>query len=82
MLEEPTASIDPLEEDKILSSYKEYSKGKTTFIITHRLSSVLFTDKVLVLKEGQIECFGSHKELLKSSDYYNELWNSQVERYL
>lgn len=82
LLDEPTASIDPLEEDKILSSYKEYSKGKTTFIITHRLSSVLFTDKVLVLKEGQIECFGSHKELLKSSDYYNELWNSQVERYL
>lgn len=79
IFDEPTSAIDPLREDKILHDMRDMSDGITALFITHRLGSVRFCDKVLVLDKGKIKGFASHKELIKECMEYEQLWNSQAE---
>ncbi len=82
VLDEPTSAIDPLEESYIFDKFKEVSQGRTTIIITHRLSLVRFVDRIIVLKDGRIVGFDSHEDLLEKSEYYRTMWTLQSERYL
>ncbi|HTF20834.1 MAG TPA: ABC transporter ATP-binding protein [Chryseolinea sp.] len=82
ILDEPTASIDAVTEEKIFSSLEQNMEGKTVILITHRFSSVKNTDKILMLELGGIIEQGSHKELMLLNQKYAALYNMQASRYL
>lgn len=81
ILDEPTASIDPIEESKIYKKFIEISKGKTAIIVTHRLGSTKIADRVVVMDKGSIVDIGSHFELLKKGGLYAEMYNAQAGWY-
>tara|TARA_B110000091_G_scaffold98717_1_gene107422 strand:- start:248 stop:1912 length:1665 start_codon:yes stop_codon:yes gene_type:complete len=72
------SAVDTETEEKILSNLERVSKHKTTFIISHRVSSAKNADKILVLDEGEIIQQGSHNKLLKEEGYYKELYEQQL----
>ncbi|MDO4754296.1 MAG: ABC transporter ATP-binding protein [Bacillota bacterium] len=80
--DEATSAIDPIQESFILKKMLELTKGKTTFIVTHRLAICPRVDRVILLENGRITASGSHHELLKSSDVYREMYESQSSPYL
>jgi ABC-type multidrug transport system fused ATPase/permease subunit len=82
ILDEPTASIDAVTEEKIFSSLEQNMEGKTVILITHRFSSVKNTDKILMLEHGVIIEQGTHKELMIFNQKYAALYNMQASRYL
>lgn len=82
ILDEPTASIDAKLENQIYKQFLELARDKTVIFVTHRLSSVKKADKVLLIKQGKVIDFSSHEELMKSNDYYRELYQLQAEPYL
>ena len=82
ILDEPTASLDPLAEYEIYSRFNDMVENKTAVYISHRLSSCRFCDKIAVFHEGEIIQFGSHEDLLKDiNGKYYELWNAQAQYY-
>ncbi|HEY9489367.1 MAG TPA: ABC transporter ATP-binding protein, partial [Chryseosolibacter sp.] len=82
ILDEPTASIDAVTEEKIFTTLEKHMQGKTVILITHRFSTVKNADKILMLENGQIIEQGSHKELMHFNRKYAELYNMQAKRYL
>jgi ATP-binding cassette subfamily B protein len=82
ILDEPTAALDPIAEFEIYSKFNEIVGTKTTFYISHRLSSCRFCDEIAVFHEGRIIQKGNHEELLKNEEgKYYELWHSQAKYY-
>lgn len=82
ILDEPTASLDPLAEYEIYSRFNDMVKDKTAVYISHRLSSCRFCDKIAVFHEGELIQFGSHETLLgDTGGKYYELWNAQAQYY-
>lgn len=77
ILDEATSSIDTRTEQKIQSAFATMMKGRTSFIVAHRLSTIKEADIILVMKDGSIIEQGSHKELLKANGFYANLYNSQ-----
>lgn len=77
ILDEATSSIDTRTEIRIQKAFAELMKGRTTFIVAHRLKTVKEADIILVMKNGNIVEQGKHKELLKKQGFYYELYNSQ-----
>ena len=70
ILDEPTASLDALTEQRIMANIKAWAERRTVFLITHRLSTVRQADRILFLKDGRVADFGSHSELMaRPSDY-------------
>lgn len=82
ILDEPTASIDALTEEKIFTTLEKNMQGKTVILITHRFSTVKNADKILMLEHGQIIEQGSHADLMQLNRKYAELYNMQARRYL
>jgi ABC-type multidrug transport system fused ATPase/permease subunit len=82
ILDEPTASIDAVTEEKIFSSLEKNMQGKTVILITHRFSTVKNADKILMLEQGRIIEQGSHKELMLLNGKYASLYTMQAKRYL
>ena len=82
ILDEPTASIDAVTEEKIFTTLEKNMQGKTVILITHRFSTVKNADKILMLEGGRIIEQGSHKELMQLNLKYAELYNMQARRYL
>ena len=80
ILDEATSSIDTRTEMKIQSAFNELTKGKTSFIVAHRLSTIKNADKILVMKDGNVIEQGSHGELLNKQGFYYTLYNSQFEK--
>ena len=80
ILDEATSSIDTRTELKIQDAFGELMKGRTSFIVAHRLSTIRAADIILVMRDGNIVEQGSHKELLEKGGFYAELWNSQFKR--
>ncbi len=74
ILDDSTSAIDSATEDKIQQAMKKVSEGRTTFIITHRLSQIRWADKILVFKHGEIIAQGNHYELLKSCEEYRKIF--------
>jgi ATP-binding cassette subfamily B protein len=82
ILDEPTASIDAVTEEKIFSSLEKNTAGKTVILITHRFSTVKNADKILMLEHGKIIEQGSHRELMNLKLKYADLYRMQADRYL
>ncbi len=82
ILDEPTASLDPIAEHEIYSRFNDMVKDKTAVYISHRLSSCRFCERILVFDNGQLIQDGSHSSLLQKTDgKYYELWNAQAQYY-
>ncbi len=77
VFDEATSSLDMVTEKEILSAMREASKGRTTIIIAHRLSTVTDCDKILVLDQGRVVESGTHQNLLNRKGLYAELWEAQ-----
>ncbi len=77
ILDEATSSIDTKTEIRIQKTFASMMEGRTSFIVAHRLSTILEADKILVMKDGNIIEQGKHKELLANKGFYYELYNSQ-----
>ena len=77
ILDEATSSIDTRTEIKIQEAFARMMKGRTSFIVAHRLSTIREADVILVMKDGNIIEQGNHEELLEKGGFYAELYNSQ-----
>ncbi len=75
LLDEATAFADPENEHLIQKALKELSRGKTTLMIAHRLTSVQTVDRILVIESGRIAEEGTHKELLEKGGLYKTMWD-------
>lgn len=74
ILDDSTSAIDSATEDRIQRAISAASKGRTTFIITHRLSQIRWADLIIVLRKGRVAAIGTHEELMKSSEAYGRIF--------
>ena len=79
ILDEATSSIDTRTEMKIQNAFAALMRGRTSFIVAHRLSTIREADIILVMNAGKIVEKGTHTELLPKNGFYARLWNSQFE---
>lgn len=79
VLDEATASIDTITEQKIQNAIEKVIKGRTSLVIAHRLSTVVGADLILVVKDGKIIESGNHKELIAKKGHYYKLYTRQYE---
>lgn len=77
ILDEATSSIDTRTEIKVQNAFAKLMKGRTSFVVAHRLSTIKEADVILVMKDGDIIEQGSHESLLKKGGFYAKLYNSQ-----
>lgn len=82
ILDEPSAALDPISEDRIFEQLYHLSEGKSLVTISHRLSNTTLADKILVIGDGHIIEQGSHFELLRQNGKYAELFNLQASKYI
>lgn len=81
ILDEPSAALDPISEDRIFEQLYHLSEGKSSVTISHRLSNTTLADKILVIGGGHIIEQGSHFELLKQNGQYARLFHLQASKY-
>ncbi|MDR7870871.1 MAG: ABC transporter ATP-binding protein [Tissierellaceae bacterium] len=82
ILDEPTSALDPLAEAEIYEHFNSMVGDKTAIYISHRMSSSVFCDKILVIDQGRISDYDTHKNLLKDEDsLYTKLFKSQAVNY-
>lgn len=80
ILDEATSNIDTRTEQSVQKAFDNIMKGRTSFIVAHRLSTITSADLILVMNKGQIIEQGTHQELLKKKGFYANLYNSQFEK--
>ena len=78
VLDEATSSVDTKTETDIQNALIQITQNKTVIVIAHRLSTVVKADKIIVLKDGEIQEIGSHKQLLKNKGFYYNLYKSNT----
>lgn len=82
ILDEPTSALDPLAEADIYENFNRMVGGKTAIYISHRMSSSVFCDKILIIEDGRVADYDSHTNLLeKKESLYYKLFNSQAVNY-
>jgi ATP-binding cassette subfamily B protein len=77
ILDEATSSIDTRTELKISDAFEKLMQGRTSFIVAHRLSTIINADRILVMQDGKVVEQGTHKDLLALNGAYAELYNGQ-----
>lgn len=82
ILDEPSAALDPISEDRTFEQLYRLSEGKSAVTISHRLSNTTLADKILVIADGHIIEQGSHRELLELNGEYAHLFNLQASKYM
>jgi ABC-type multidrug transport system fused ATPase/permease subunit len=82
ILDEPTASIDPMKELEMLSRFKDNLKDRTAILISHRIGFARLADKIIMMDKGMVVESGSHDELLAKDGFYAKLFNAQKELYI
>ena len=78
ILDEATSYIDPENEALIQNALANLVKGKTLIIIAHRLKTIVNADRIFVIKDGKLNSYGTHEELLKSSELYKEMYAANL----
>ena len=81
ILDEPTASLDAIAEQEIFTQFETLREGKSSIVVSHRLSSATTANKIVVLNNGTIEEIGTHSELMKAGGEYYKLFSTQAKRY-
>lgn len=81
ILDEPTAALDALAENEIYEKYAEFAGGKTSFFVSHRLSSTRFCDRILLIDGGKVAEEGRHAELLLAEGLYARMFDMQSKYY-
>lgn len=81
LLDEPTAALDPIAEQKMYLNYADFSKGKSSVFISHRLASTRFCDRIILIENGGIAECGTHAELMSQNGKYAELFELQSSYY-
>lgn len=81
ILDEPTAALDARAEFEVFERFSDLTKGKTAVLISHRFSTVRMADRILVLKNGELQEIGTHQQLLDNNGLYAELFNLQAQGY-
>ena len=79
ILDEATSSIDTRTELQVQEAFDNLMKGRTSFVVAHRLSTIRNASLILVMKDGKIIEQGIHEELLKEGGFYSHLYNSQFQ---
>ena len=82
VLDEPTASIDPIKEDNMIKSLSDSLCGKTAILISHRMAFARIANVIVMMKDGKIAEIGSHDELMSRKGYYYQLFSKQRELYV
>lgn len=82
ILDEPTASLDPMAEQEIFNQFDSLRQDKMTIFVSHRLSSATVASKIVVLEYGELVEEGTHKELMAKGGKYYELFSTQASRYI
>lgn len=82
ILDEPTASLDPIAEQEIFNQFDALRSQKTTIFVSHRLSSATIADQIIVLENGCLIEMGSHTALMAQGGKYHELFSTQAKRYI
>ena len=82
ILDEPTASLDPMAEQDIFNRFDALRKDKTSIFVSHKLSSATTADKILVLEYGELIEQGNHQELMEAKGKYYTLFSTQAKRYI
>jgi ATP-binding cassette subfamily B protein len=80
VFDEATSSLDSQSEQAILSALQEISEGHTSFVVAHRLSTIMDADSIIVMHEGEIYEQGNHAELLAKNGLYSRLWAAQASK--
>jgi ATP-binding cassette subfamily B multidrug efflux pump len=78
ILDEATSNVDTVTEAQIQEAMDNVIAGRTSFVIAHRLKTILNADKIVVLKDGQVIEEGNHQELLAEKGFYSELYHNQM----
>ena len=78
ILDEATSNVDTVTEEKIQKAMDAVIAGRTSFVIAHRLKTILNSDKIVVLKDGKVIEEGSHENLLKDKGFYYKLYTDQM----
>jgi ATP-binding cassette subfamily B protein len=78
ILDDSTSSVDVETETKIQDALQVIMRGRTSFVVAQRISTVLNADKIIVIDKGRIAAEGTHAELIKSSQIYQEIYDSQL----
>ncbi|MDR1905293.1 MAG: ATP-binding cassette domain-containing protein, partial [Clostridiales bacterium] len=81
ILDEPTAALDPIAENDMYLRYNNFTSGKTSFFISHRLSSTRFCDRIFFIKDGGIWESGTHEELIAKKGEYWKMYEIQSYYY-
>ena len=79
ILDEATSSIDTRTEVRIQNAFNDMMKGRTSFVVAHRLSTIRSADTILVMNQGRIIERGNHETLMAQNGFYTKLYNSQFE---
>lgn len=82
VLDEPTASLDALAEQEIYSQFDRLREGKTTIFVSHRLSSAVGADRIVVLEYGRVLEEGTHRQLMEKKGKYYQMFSTQAKRYI
>jgi ATP-binding cassette subfamily B protein len=75
VLDDSTSAIDSATEDRIQRAIYAAARGRTTLIITHRLSQIRWADLIVVMRKGRIAAIGKHEDLLKTSEAYHRIFS-------
>ena len=78
ILDDSTSAVDVATEARIKASLKKYANGLTCLLIAQRITSIMDTDKIVVLDHGEVAGLGRHEELLKNCRVYQEIYQSQM----
>ena len=82
ILDEPTASLDPMAEQEIFNQFDRLRNNKTTVFVSHRLSSATIADQIIVIENGCLIEKGSHRQLMEQKGKYYDLFTTQSKRYV
>ena len=82
ILDEPTASLDPMAEELVYQHFNQLTKDKLSIIISHRLSSCRMSDVIVLIEDGKVKELGSHQQLMNAKNSYANMFNLQASNYL